>query len=105
MPPTRNGQPRRGFPVEILTDDEVRRLLNACSCGPTGVRNRALIATLYRSGLRINEALDLFPKDIDREEGSIRILTARVVGLGPWELIRRLSRCCVVGWSFGPTWA
>ncbi len=66
MPPTRNGQPRRRFPAEILSDAEVRQLLDACNCrSPTGVRNRTLIAVLYRGGLRINEALDLFPKDVD----------------------------------------
>ncbi len=85
MPPARNGSTRRRFPAEILSDDEVHRLLDACSRGPTGLRNRALIAILYRGGLRINEALDLFPKDIDLEHGSIRILNgkggrARTVG-------------------------
>ena len=79
---------RRRFPPEILTNDEVRRLLDACSRGPTGVRNRALIAILYRVGLRINEALDLFPKDIDLEIGAIRVLhgkgdRARTVGIDP----------------------
>ena len=89
MPPTRNAQPHRRFPPEILTNAEVCRLLDACDDGqPTGVRNRALIAILYRGGLRINEALDLFPKDIDHEAGSIRILNgkggrARTVGIDP----------------------
>ncbi len=89
MPPARNGQPRRRFPAEILTDDEVRQLLDACNCrSSTGVRNRALIAVLYRGGLRINEALDLLPKDIDLEAGSIRILhgkgdRSRTVGIDP----------------------
>ena len=89
MPPTRNGQPRRRFPPEILTDAEVGRLLDACSQRtPTGIRNRALIAILYRGGLRINEALDLFPKDIDLEAGSIRVLNgkggrARTLGIDP----------------------
>ena len=89
MPHARNGQPRRRFPPEILTDAEVCRLLDACDdLQPTGIRNRALIAILYRGGLRINEALDLFPKDIDHEAGSIRILNgkggrARTVGIDP----------------------
>ncbi len=88
MPPARNGQPRRRFPAEILTDDEVCRLLDACSSRPAGLRNRALIAILYRGGLRINEALDLFPKDIDLEAGSIRVLNgkggrARTLGIDP----------------------
>jgi len=89
MPHAPTRQPCRRFPPEILTDAEVCRLLDACDDRqPTGVRNRALIAILYRGGLRINEALDLFPKDIDHEEGSIRILNgeggrARTVGVDP----------------------
>ena len=79
---------RRRFPPEILTDDEVCRLLDACSTQPAGIRNRALIAVLYRAGLRINEALSLWPKDVDIEAGSIRVLNgkggrARTVGIDP----------------------
>ncbi len=89
MPPTRNGHPHRRFPPEILTDVEVCRLLDACNRQtPTGIRNQALIAILYRGGLRINEALDLFPKDIDLKAGSIRVLNgnggrARTLGIDP----------------------
>ncbi|MEK6798040.1 MAG: tyrosine-type recombinase/integrase [Planctomycetota bacterium] len=55
---------------------------------PTGLRNRALIALLYRTGLRINEALSLYPKDLDLEGGSVRVLNgkggkSRTVGLDP----------------------
>ena len=43
------------FPVEVLTPDEVRALLTACSSrAPTGIRNRALITVLYRGGLRLS---------------------------------------------------
>ncbi len=89
MPPARNGQPCRRFPPEILSDAEVCRLLDACSPrAPAGLRNRGLIAILYRGGLRINEALSLFPKDVDLEAGSVRILNgkggrARTVGIDP----------------------
>jgi hypothetical protein len=49
----------------------VRALIEACSpYHPLGLRNRALIAVLYRSGLRIFEALNLYPKDIDLEHGA-----------------------------------
>ena len=43
--------PNRGlkFPVEVLNADEVRALIKAASGrAPTGIRNRALIAVLYR---------------------------------------------------------
>lgn len=81
--------PCRRFPVEVLTEDEVRELLRACSPkAPTGIRNRALIAFLYRGGLRIGEALALRPKDLDAQIGTVRVLRAkgdrsRTVGLDP----------------------
>jgi site-specific recombinase XerD len=52
----------------------VAALLAACEGTPRGVRNRALLAVLYRGGLRIAEALELRPKDLDRETGAIRVL-------------------------------
>jgi site-specific recombinase XerD len=85
------------FPVEVLSAEEVGRLIKAASGrAPTGVRNRALLATMYRGGLRIAEALALHKKDIDRQAGTVRILhgkndKARVVGLdaGAMALIER----------------
>lgn len=63
------------YPAEVLTRDEVNALLKACSRrAPTGIRNRALIITLYRAGLRIGEALALKPKDLDADAGTIRVL-------------------------------
>ena len=77
------------LPPEILTGTEVRLLLDACSrrC-PTGIRNRALIAVLYRTGLRISEALALRRSDVDGDAGTVRVLhgkgdKARTVGLDP----------------------
>jgi site-specific recombinase XerD len=56
----------RRFPPVVLKEAEVRALMAGCSKrAPTGVRNRALIALLWRSGLRISEALDLVPGDVD----------------------------------------
>jgi len=77
----------RKYPAEVLTDDEVQRLIRACSKrAPTGIRNRALIVMMYRGGLRIAEALSLSPKDLDAERGTVRVLRgkgqkARTVGL------------------------
>ena len=61
----------RRYPAEILTADEVRALIRACSNrAPTGIRNRALLVLLYRGGCRISEALRLLPKDLDRAAGT-----------------------------------
>jgi integrase/recombinase XerD len=76
-------------PVELLTSDEVKALLRACpGRAPTGIRNRAMIALGWRGGLRLGEALALYPKDLDREAGTINVLRAkggkqRTVGLDP----------------------
>ena len=54
---------------------ELRELLSKCSRrAPTGIRDRALLVTLYRAGLRISEALHLKPSDIDYADGTIRVL-------------------------------
>jgi integrase len=56
--------------ADLLTPDEVEALLRARSSrAATGIRNRAVIAICWRSGLRISEALALKPKDIDFDAG------------------------------------
>lgn len=72
MPGFRKGQkpPNAGriYTPSPLTDDDVMLLLAGCSrSSSTGLRNRALIALLYRSALRISEALSLTPEDLDEE--------------------------------------
>ena len=69
--------------------DEVRALIKACSNrAPTGIRNRALLVLLYRGGLRVSEALRLYPKDLDRDAGTVTVLMGkggkrRTIGLDP----------------------
>lgn len=58
-------------PPETLTEPDIRAILKACGRGPAGVRNRALIACLWRSGLRISEALALRPGDV--RDGEVRV--------------------------------
>ena len=85
----------RKLPAEVLTRAEIEALMRACSKrAPTGIRNRALIALLYRGQLRISEALGLKPKDLDRKAGTVRVLhgkgdKARTVGLddGAWAIL------------------
>ncbi len=85
------------LPPEILTAEEVRTLIRACSSrAPTGARNRALLVVLYRGGLRISEALALRPKDLDAGAGSVTVLHGkgdkrRTIGLdaGAFALLER----------------
>jgi integrase/recombinase XerD len=63
------------YPVEILTPEEAAGIIRACSRrAPTGIRNAALFTVLYRGGLRIGEALALYPKDVDQRAGKITVL-------------------------------
>ena len=70
--------------------------------GLGGVAEPALIALLWRTGLRVSEALALYPKDVDLERGTVTVLHGkgdrdRVVGidaaasaiLQPWTDQRR----------------
>ena len=74
-------------PPEVLTEAEAIALIKACSSrAPSGIRNRALIAVLWRCGLRISEALALELRDVDLEQGTLRVRhgkgdRSRTVGL------------------------
>jgi site-specific recombinase XerD len=75
---------RARYPAEILTADEVRALITACSNRAlTGIRNRALLVLLYRAGCRISEALRLLPKDLDPLPGPRPCSAARAAGGAP----------------------
>ena len=69
------GNKGRKFPAEPLTPAEVAVIIGGCSSrSVTGIRNRALLTLLYRSGLRISEALDLKPSDVDLSRHTCRVL-------------------------------
>ena len=80
-------KPRKSRAVlaaEVLSPDEVRALMDRAAGSsapsrqsPTGIRNKALIMLLYRSGLRIGEILSIRPGDIDHEARSIRVLRTK----------------------------
>ena len=77
--PHQPGQPAankgRKFPAEVLTTGEVAALISGCSPkAPTGIRNRALVWLLYRSGLRVSEALALRRADADLTRHTLRVL-------------------------------
>lgn len=86
MPPDNFG---KKYPAEVLTTTEVKALLAAMPRrGFAGPRNRALVVVMWRSGLRVAEALALTPKDVDLERGTINVLhgkgdRSRVVGIDP----------------------
>ncbi len=62
------------YPAEPLTPAEVQALIGVISGNrPLASRNRALVAVLWRSGLRVSEALALHPRDVDEAEGTVRV--------------------------------
>jgi len=89
--------------ADLLTPDEIELLMRQCSRrAPTGVRNRALIAVLWRCGLRIGEVRRLAVKDFDPDSGTLIVQCGkggkrRVVGVdagtvalvGRWLELRR----------------
>lgn len=88
----------RKFPPEPLTDEEALRLLNAIrvkfpagASDPQGVRDRALIALLWRTGLRISEALDLRVHHVDFQARRVKVMNGkgsktRTVGIDAYGL-------------------
>lgn len=61
-----------------ITQDEVERLLRqpgdtgASTARPEAMRDRAMLETLYATGMRVSELVALNTIDIDREAGNIR---------------------------------
>lgn len=94
LPPGNAGKTYRPSP---LSNDEVLLILASLDGDrPTDVRDRALVSLLWRTGLRIAEALALVPDDLDETNGTVTVRNGkgskhRVVGLDPygWELIGR----------------
>lgn len=83
------GNAGRKWPAEVMTPEEVQTLMFGCSrTASTGIRNKAIIATLYRGALRCSECLDLYPHDIDVDRGMLRVRhgkgnKAGTVGMDP----------------------
>jgi integrase/recombinase XerD len=70
-----------------LSVEQVERLLAKPKATPRGLRDRALLETLYGAGLRASEALDLRIQDVDLEVGFVR-----TIGKGDKERIVPLGR-------------
>ncbi len=75
---------------QTLSVEEVERLLSRPKATPAGLRDRALLETLYGAGLRASEALSLRLQDIDLEVGFVR-----AVGKGDKERVVPLGRMAV----------
>jgi len=69
----RNPRKTKTLP-HFLSTDEVARLLEApAKHTPLGVRDRAILETLYSAGLRVSEVVGLNDGDLDLADGLIRV--------------------------------
>lgn len=68
----------RRLPRVILTREEARRILDAArDKSPAGLRDRAILETLYGTGLRVSELSKLTPADVDTEERLLRVVQGK----------------------------
>jgi integrase/recombinase XerD len=74
----------------VLSVTEVERMLSLPKGDPLGLRDRAMLETLYGAGLRASEVLSLRLQDIDLEVGFVR-----TVGKGGKERVVPLGRMAV----------
>ena len=64
----------RRLPKHILTVDESERIINQPNIQtPTGIRDRAILETLYSTGMRRMELINLKLFDIDTERGTVMV--------------------------------
>lgn len=71
--PLRNPRRDRKLP-HVLSSDELGRLLSAPPAGdPLGLRDRAMLETLYSAGLRVSELVGLNDADFDFPAGVVTV--------------------------------
>ncbi len=85
----------RRYPADPPTVEEIIIVMRQTGAGRYADRTRALIAILWRAGLRISEALALTESDLDPKTGTVLVRSGkggkrRVVGMDDWGLgVRR----------------
>jgi integrase/recombinase XerC len=68
----RSPKVRRKLP-QVLDADEVGALMEIDGDEPEAVRDRALLELLYSSGLRVSELTSVLWRDLDLEDGMVRV--------------------------------
>jgi integrase len=85
-PPRNKG---RVYPADPPTVEEIVAVMRQAGDHIYGLRMRGLIVVLWRSGMRIHEALLLHEPDLNRSDGSILVRRGkggkrRIVGMDDW---------------------
>ena len=71
--PLRNPRRERKLP-HFLTGPEIGKLLAAPKAGElSGIRDRAILETLYSAGLRVSELVGINLTDLDLQDGFVRV--------------------------------
>lgn len=107
----RSPRTQRRLPA-ILPEDDVRRLIEADAeeSSPAALRDRAILETLYSSGLRVSELVGLNWRDIDDDVGMVLVRSGkgnkdRMVPIGEPALdaLKAWRRAMPVAWELdGP---
>jgi integrase/recombinase XerC len=71
--PLRNPRPDRKLPHFLATDEIGKLLVAPPATTPQGIRDRAILETMYSAGLRVSEAVGMNDGDLDLAEGIIRV--------------------------------
>jgi len=79
----------RRYPADPPRVEEIVAVMRRAGDNAFGLRMRGLIVVLWRSGLRIAEALDLAESDLEPSQGSILVRRGkggrrRIVGMDDW---------------------
>lgn len=71
--PLRNPRPDRKLP-HFLSTEEIGKLLDTPpSTQPMGLRDRAILETMYSAGLRVSELVGVNDDDLDMQDGLVRV--------------------------------
>ena len=77
-PTAKIGSPKQPRPIpKAIPLEEVERMLEQPDHSPLGVRDRAILETLYGAGLRISELVGLDVDDFDLDEGTVLVRSGK----------------------------
>lgn len=72
------GRMEQRLPRVVLTEDESRRIVSAPRGeAPLVLRDRAILETLYATGIRVGELVELTLYDVDTEERLLRVVMGK----------------------------
>jgi integrase/recombinase XerD len=72
------GRMEQRLPRVVLTEDESRRIVSAPrGSSPLVLRDRAILETLYATGIRVGELVQLSLYDVDTEERLLRVVMGK----------------------------